>query len=70
MLKGVKIFDLDDNRELFGSAAKPGEIYAAMDKVADFQVAQRLYKAKPDVGATLNRTFVLVAPAMGSNAPK
>jgi NitT/TauT family transport system substrate-binding protein len=58
MLKGVRLFDLADNRELFGDAAKPGPLYAAMDKVADFQLAHQLYKIKPDIGATLNRTFV------------
>jgi NitT/TauT family transport system substrate-binding protein len=58
MLNGVKVFDLDDNRELFGDPAKPGRIYAAMDKVADFQVAQQLYKVKPVIGTTLDAAFV------------
>jgi NitT/TauT family transport system substrate-binding protein len=58
MLKGVKIFDLDDNRQLFGDAAKPGPIYSAMEKVADFQVSQRLYKSTVASGATLDRTFL------------
>jgi NitT/TauT family transport system substrate-binding protein len=58
MLKGVKIFDLDDNRQLFGDAAKPGPIYLAMEKVADFQVSQRLYKSTVASGATLDRTFL------------
>ena len=58
MLKGVKVFDLGDNRELFGDPAKPGQLYAAMDSVADFQVAQQLYKVKPVIGTTLDSTFV------------
>jgi NitT/TauT family transport system substrate-binding protein len=58
MLKGVKIFDLDDNRQLFGDAAKPCPIYSAMEKVADFQVSQRLYKSTVASGATLDRTFL------------
>jgi hypothetical protein len=57
-LKGVKVFDLDDNRELFGDPAKPGRLYAAMDSVADFQVAQQLYKVKPVIGTTLDSSFV------------
>jgi NitT/TauT family transport system substrate-binding protein len=61
MLKGVKVFDLDDNRELFGDPVKPGQIYAAMDSVADFQVAQQLYKVKPVIGTTLDSTFVRAA---------
>src|SRR5260221_8689112 len=31
---------------------------AAMDRVADFQVAQQLYKVKPVIGTTLDSTFV------------
>jgi hypothetical protein len=58
MLKGVKVFDLDDNRELLGDPVKPGRIYAAMDSVADFQVAHGLYKVKPVIGTTLDSTFV------------
>jgi NitT/TauT family transport system substrate-binding protein len=58
MLKGVKIFDLDENRQLFGDAAQPGPIYLAMKKVADFQVSQRLYKSTAASSATLDRTFL------------
>jgi len=63
MLNGVKVFDLDDNVGLFGEPAKPGQIYAAMDSVADFQVAQQLYKVKPVIGTTLDGTFVRSASA-------
>ena len=69
MLKGVKVFDLDDNRELFGDPAKPGRLYAAMDSVADFQVAQQLYKVKPVIGTTLDSTFVRSASRRDSITP-
>ncbi len=69
MLKGVKVLNLDENRELFGEAAKPGRIYAAMDSVADFQVAQQLYKVKPVVGTTMDAAFVRSAAAAGAVLP-
>src|SRR5260370_7871612 len=62
MLKGVKVFDLDDNRELFGDPVKPGQIYAEMDSVAGFQVAQQLYKVKPGIGTTLTPTSLPSPP--------
>lgn len=58
MLKGVKVFDLDDNRGLFGDPVQPGPLYAAMDNVADFQVTQQLYKVKPVIATTLDSSFV------------
>jgi NitT/TauT family transport system substrate-binding protein len=68
MLKGVSVFDLRDNLVLFGDSTKPGRIYAAMDKVADFQVAHHLYQSKSSTRATLVPTYVMGAQAVAQVA--
>ena len=63
MLKGCTLYNLDDNLTLFGTPEKPGHVYEALDKVADFQVAHKVYPKKPDVASTLDATFVKSAAA-------
>lgn len=58
MLKGVRIFDLQDNRELFGSPQNPGPVYQAMEKVAAFLLKQGVIKGQANIPALLEGKFV------------
>src|SRR5205814_1691801 len=48
MLKGVTIFGLDENFKQVGTADRPGPVWAAIDRVADFQLDRKVYEKKPD----------------------
>jgi len=63
MLRGVQIFDLQDNVNLFRDGQRPGPIYAAMERVADFQFSQHLYTQKAKSASTLDPSFVIAAAA-------
>ncbi|WP_437282299.1 ABC transporter substrate-binding protein [Sorangium sp. So ce375] len=47
MLAGDKIYDLADNKQLFGTAEKAGPVYASMKAVVDFAVESKLVKKAP-----------------------
>jgi NitT/TauT family transport system substrate-binding protein len=61
MLKGVTVYDLKDNLTLFGTSARPGRIYAAMDKVASFQVEHHLYGTRVPSATMLAPTYLMEA---------
>ena len=61
MLRGVRIYDLKENLALFGDGTRPGPIYTAMDKVANFQVEHHLYAKKAPTDATLAPAYVRAA---------
>ncbi|WP_437746861.1 ABC transporter substrate-binding protein [Sorangium sp. So ce1504] len=57
MLGGDKIYDLADNKQLFGTAEKAGPAFASMKSVVDFTVRRACAAAGPDLtGYTLYTT--------------
>jgi len=63
MLKGVTIYGLEENMQQVGTAEQPGPVMAALDRIADFQVAHKVYDKKPDAAATVDRSYILKATA-------
>jgi len=61
MLRGVTVYDLKDNLMLFGTGTQHGRIYAAMDKVASFQVEHHLYTTRIASSAILAPTYLMQA---------
>ncbi|WP_437615757.1 ABC transporter substrate-binding protein [Sorangium sp. So ce834] len=58
MLSGDKIYDLADNKQLFGAADKAGPAYASVKSVVDFTVQSKLVKKAPAPEALLDPRFV------------
>jgi len=58
MLTKVKIFTIEDNKKLFGTAEKPGPQYAAMKTVGDFMASHGVTKKNPDPKNMIDPQFV------------
>jgi NitT/TauT family transport system substrate-binding protein len=58
MLTKVRIFSLEDNKQLLGTPEKPGPQYAAMKKVGDFMAAHGVTKKNPDPANMIDSRFV------------
>ncbi|WP_437537826.1 aliphatic sulfonate ABC transporter substrate-binding protein [Sorangium sp. So ce726] len=58
MLGGDKIYDLADNKQLFGTAEKAGPVYASMKAVVDFAVESKLVKKAPAPESLLDPRLV------------
>ncbi|WP_437971323.1 ABC transporter substrate-binding protein [Sorangium sp. So ce260] len=58
MLSGDKIYDLADNKQLFGTADKAGPVFASVKSVIDFTVQSKLVKKAPAPESLLDPRFV------------
>ncbi|AUX22580.1 aliphatic sulfonate ABC transporter substrate-binding protein [Sorangium cellulosum] len=58
MLDGDKIYGLAENKQLFGTADRPGPVYATMKYVVDFAAQSRLVKKAPAPESLLDPGFV------------
>lgn len=58
MLGGDKIYDLADNKQLFGTAEKTGPAFASMKSVVDFTVQSKLVKKAPAPDSLLDPRLV------------
>ncbi|WP_437603243.1 ABC transporter substrate-binding protein [Sorangium sp. So ce590] len=58
MLSGDKIYDLADNKQLFGTADKAGPVYASVKSVVDFTVQSKLVKKAPAPESLLDPRLV------------
>ncbi|WP_437492290.1 ABC transporter substrate-binding protein [Sorangium sp. So ce1014] len=58
MLSGDKIYDLADNKQLFGTADKAGPVYASLKSVVDFTVQSKLVKKAPAPESLLDPRLV------------
>ncbi|MDK2784460.1 MAG: NitT/TauT family transport system substrate-binding protein [Bacillota bacterium] len=56
--KGLRFFDAAANKSFFGTADKPGPIYATTEKAADFYKAQKLIDTLPKAADLIDPTFV------------
>lgn len=55
----LKFYDLKGSLEFYGSADKPGPMYAVTKKAAQFYVDQKVLKAVPDVSKIIDSSFIL-----------
>lgn len=58
MLSGDKIYDLADNKGLFGSASAPGPLFQSMQSVVDFAKESELIKKTPKGSDLLDGSFI------------
>lgn len=58
MLKGVVMYDLEKNLELFGTADKPGEILKPTEDVAAFFANKGVITTKVDAAKTLDGSYL------------
>lgn len=56
---GLKFLHKEENKELFGTADKQGQIYQSTQNAIDFYVEQKLIDNAPKVEDVLNPTFVV-----------
>ncbi len=55
----LKFYDLKECLEFYGTADKPGPMYAVTKKAAQFYVDQKVLKAVPDVTKIIDSSFIL-----------
>lgn len=55
---GLKFHTLADNKELLGSAAKPGVFYTMAKEVSDFYLSKKMIDKAPDINDLIDSSFV------------
>ncbi len=54
----LKFYNLKESLEFYGTADKPGPMYAVTKKAAQFYVDQKVLKAVPDVSKIIDSSFI------------
>ncbi|WP_258360585.1 ABC transporter substrate-binding protein [Moorella sulfitireducens (nom. illeg.)] len=57
-LETLRLFNLDQNKEMFGTPENPGTLYTTLQQAVDFGFNNKVIKSKPDAKAMLDPTFV------------
>ncbi|BCV20277.1 ABC transporter substrate-binding protein [Moorella sp. Hama-1] len=57
-LETLRLFNLAQNKEMFGTADKPGTLYTSLQQAIDFGFNNKVIKSKPDAKAMIDPTFV------------
>lgn len=57
-LETMRLFNLAQNKEMFGTADKPGTLYTSLQQAIDFGFNNKVIKSKPDARAMIDPTFV------------
>ncbi|MBX5477077.1 MAG: ABC transporter substrate-binding protein [Clostridia bacterium] len=57
-LGDIRWYDQSMNRDYFGTAEKPGELYSLTQMAADFWLEKKIIASKPDVNALIDPQFV------------
>lgn len=57
-LETLRLFNLAQNKEMFGTLDKPGTLYTSLQQAVDFGYNNKVIKSKPDVKSMLDPTYV------------
>lgn len=57
-LETLRLFNLAQNKEMFGTLDKPGPLYTSLQQAVDFGYNNKVIKSKPDVKSMLDPTYV------------
>ena len=57
-LQTLRLFNLAQNKEMFGTVDKPGTLYTSLQQAVDFGFNNKVIKSKPDAKAMIDPTFV------------
>ncbi|MGI9862057.1 ABC transporter substrate-binding protein [Moorella naiadis] len=57
-LETLRLFNLAQNKEMFGTADKPGTLYTSLQQAIDFGFNNKVIKSKPEAKAMIDPTFV------------
>lgn len=57
-LKSIRLYDLDQNKELLGTAEKQGPLYSTFQQIIDFYYQIKMFDEKPDPEQMIDPSYV------------